>query len=53
MRIVVPQRQQVTASDSTLDNEAEPFEEGLDRPIERCLQYRSFGWFQLKQASGV
>jgi hypothetical protein len=53
MSIVVPQRQQIAASDFTLDNEAEPFEEGLDRPIEQCLQYRSPGSFQLKQASGV
>jgi len=34
MWILTPQRQQIAASDFTLDNEAEPFDEGLDRPIE-------------------
>jgi hypothetical protein len=31
--IIAPQRQQIAASDLTFDNEAEPFEEGLVRPI--------------------
>jgi hypothetical protein len=29
--IIAPQRQEIAASDLTFDNEAEPFEEGLDR----------------------
>jgi hypothetical protein len=33
-RIIVPQRQQIAASDFTFDSESEPFEEGLDRSIE-------------------
>jgi hypothetical protein len=52
MWIVVPQRQQIAASDFTLDNEAEPFEEGLDRPIEQRLQCRSPGSFQLEASFG-
>jgi hypothetical protein len=54
IRLIAPQRQQIAASDFTFDNEAEPFEEGLDRPIEQCLQNR-FLRFALarKQASGV
>ena len=40
-RIIAAQRQQIAASDFTFDNEAEPFEEGLDRPIEQRLQNRS------------
>jgi hypothetical protein len=32
---------QIAASDFAFDDEAEPFEEGLDRPIERRLQNRS------------
>jgi hypothetical protein len=31
-RIISPQRQETAASDLTFDSEAEPFEEGLDRP---------------------
>ena len=34
-RIVAPQRQQIATPDFTFDNETEPFEEGLDRPIEQ------------------
>ena len=40
-RIIAPQRQQIASSDLTFDNEAEPFEEGLDRSIEQRLQNRS------------
>jgi hypothetical protein len=32
--IIALQRQEIAASDLTFDNEAEPFEEGLDRSIE-------------------
>jgi hypothetical protein len=32
--LIAPQRQEIAASDLTFDNEAEPFEEGLDRSIE-------------------
>jgi hypothetical protein len=51
-RIIAPQRQQITAPDFTFDNEAEPFEEGLDRPIEQRLQNRSPGSFQLEASFG-
>jgi hypothetical protein len=37
-RIIAPQRERIAASDLTFDNEAEPFEEGLDRSIEQRLQ---------------
>ncbi len=37
-RIVALQRQQIAAFDFAFDDEAEPFEEGLHRPIERRLQ---------------
>ena len=37
-RVVALQPQQIAASDLTFDEEAEPFEEGLDRPIKRRLQ---------------
>ncbi len=47
-RIIAPQRQQIAASDLTFDNEAEPFEEGLDWPIEQRLQNRSPGSSQLE-----
>ena len=47
-RIIAPQREQIAASDFTFNNEAEPFEEGLDRPIEQRLQNRSPGSFQLE-----
>jgi hypothetical protein len=40
-RRVALQRQQIAASDFVFDDEAEPLEEGLDRPIERRLQNRS------------
>ena len=33
-RVVALQRQQIAASDFAFDDEPEPFEEGLDRPIE-------------------
>jgi hypothetical protein len=39
--VVALQRHQIAASDFAFDDEAEPFEEGLDRPIERRLQNRS------------
>ena len=39
-RTIAPQRKQIAASDFTFDNETEPFEEGLDRPIEQRLQNR-------------
>jgi hypothetical protein len=42
-RIIAPQRQQITTPDFTFDNEAEPFEEGLDRSIEPRLQNRAPG----------
>ena len=32
--IIAPQRQEIAVSDLTFDNEAEPFQEGLDRSIE-------------------
>jgi hypothetical protein len=51
--IIAPQREQIAASDLTFDNEAELFEEGLDRSIEQCLQNRSLGSSQLEAASGV
>jgi hypothetical protein len=51
-RIIAPQRQQITASDFAFDNEAEPFEEDLDRPIERRLQNRSPGSSQLRSSFG-
>jgi hypothetical protein len=47
-RMIGPQRQQIAPSDLTFDNEAEPFEEGLDRPIEQRLQNRSPDLFQLE-----
>jgi len=40
-RVVALQRQQIAASDFAFDDEAEPFEEGIDRLIERRLQNRS------------
>jgi len=52
-RIIAPQREQIAASDLTFDNEAEPFEEGLDRSIEQRLQNRSPGSSQLEAASDV
>jgi hypothetical protein len=39
--VVALQRQQIAASDLAFDDEAEPFEEGLDRSIKRRLQNRS------------
>jgi hypothetical protein len=51
-RIIAPQREQI-AADLTFDNEAEPFEEGLDGSIEQRLQNRSPGSSQLEGASGV
>ena len=51
-RIIAPQREQIATSDLTFDNEAEPFEEGLDRPIEQRLQNRSPGSFQLEASFG-
>ena len=51
-RIIAPQRQQIAASDLTFDNEAEPFEEALDRPIEQRLQNRSPGSSQLEPSFG-
>jgi hypothetical protein len=50
--IVAPQRQQIATPDFTFDNEAEPFEEGLDRPIEQRLQNRSPGLFPLEASFG-
>jgi hypothetical protein len=50
--IIAPQRQQIAAPDFTFDNEAEPFEEGLDRPIKQRLQNRSPGSFQLEPSFG-
>ena len=47
-RIIAPQRKQIAASDFTFDNEAEPFEEGLDWPIEERLQNCSPGSSQLE-----
>jgi hypothetical protein len=41
--IIAPQRQQIATPDFTFDNEAEPFEEGLDWPIEQRLQNRPPG----------
>ena len=37
-RVVALQRQQIAASDFAFDDEAEPLEEGLDRPMERRLR---------------
>jgi hypothetical protein len=37
-RIITLQSQQIAASDLAFDNEAEPFEKGLNRPIEQRLQ---------------
>jgi hypothetical protein len=51
-RIIAPQRQEIAASDLTFDNEAEPFEEGLDRPIKQRLQNRSPGSYQLEPSFG-
>jgi hypothetical protein len=47
-RIIAPQRKQIAASDFTFDNEAEPFEEGLDWPIEQRLHNRSFSSFPVR-----
>ena len=52
-RIIAPQRQQIAASDLTFDNEAEPFEEGLDRPIEQRLQNGSPGLSELEPSFGL
>jgi virulence-associated protein VagC len=52
-RIIAPQRQQIAASDLTFDNKAEPFEEGLDRPIEQRLQNCSPGLSQLEPSFGL
>ena len=52
-RVVALQRQQIAASDFAFDNEAEPFEEGLDGLIEQCFQNRSPGSSQLDAASGI
>ncbi len=46
------QRQQIAASYLTFDNEAEPFEEGLDRAIEQRLQNRPPGSSQLEPSFG-
>jgi hypothetical protein len=37
-RVAALQRQQIAAADLTLDDEAEPFKKGLDRPIKRRFQ---------------
>ena len=52
-RIIAPQRQQIAASDLTFDNKAEPFEEGLDRPIEQRLQNGSPGSSELEPSFGL
>ena len=52
-RIIAPQRQQIAASDLTSDNEAEPFEEGLDRPIEQRLQNGSPGSSEPEPSFGL
>jgi hypothetical protein len=46
--IIALQRQQIAASDLTFDDEAEPFEEGLDRSIEQRLQNGSPGSSRLE-----
>jgi hypothetical protein len=52
--IITPQRQQIAATDLTFDNEAEPFEKGLNRPIEQRLQNGSPRFVpNLSQASVV
>jgi hypothetical protein len=52
-RIIALQRQQIAASDLTFDNKAEPFEEGLDRPIEQRLQNGSPGLSELEPSFGL
>ena len=52
-RIIAPQRQQIAASDLTFDNKAEPFEEGLDRPIEQRLQNGSPGLSEFEPSFGL
>src|SRR5271169_1875552 len=52
-RIIALQRQQIAASDLTFDNKAEPFEEGLDRPIEERLQNGSPGLSELEPSFGL
>ena len=51
-RVVALQRQQIAASDFAFDDEAESFEEGLDRLIEQCFQNRSLGSLQLGASFG-
>jgi hypothetical protein len=51
-RTIAPQRQQIAASDLTLDGEAKPFKEGLHWLIEQRLQNRSPGLSKLEASFG-